>query len=251
MFENIKTLIKEKYTWWTNIRESRQYKLEQSFLSDITFDFITTLRLISLYSRRASHIYDSFLTITTIDDLIESSIAILSMVNNGILNTSQRELRYILEMAVKYGVTDWKLMGKSLEDKIRYFNEYLPKSSISPIDDMHMPFVDEIFTEFKNDVKRIYSNKCKYVHPSKQQLEEQIRQSKRGYTIGYESATMLKQVNRAIFEVYDIILSILFSCFGESMSRDIFDQILNDNTKWKFHKGKYTSATSNELNCKP
>lgn len=251
MIKEIKEYFKKKQAWWNNISNSQHYKQEQKYLTDITFDFINTIRIIAVYSNRAPHIYNSFLTITTIDDLIESSIAILSMVNNGILNTSQRELRYILEMAVKYGVTDWKLMGKSLEDKIRYFNEYLPKSSISPIDDMHMPFVDEIFTEFKNDVKRIYSNKCKYVHPSKQQLEEQIRQSKRGYTIGYESATMLKQVNRAIFEVYDIILSILFSCFGESMSRDIFDQILNDNTKWKFHKGKYTSATSNELNCKP
>jgi hypothetical protein len=54
-------------------------------------------------------------------------------------------------------------------------------------------------------------------------------------------------MNKAIFEVYDIILAILFSCFGNSMSGDIFEQVLDLNKKWKFHKGKYTSQISKVL----
>ena len=102
MIKGIKAYIKKKQAWWNNISNGQHYKQEQKYLTDITFDFINTIRIIAMYSNRAPHIYNSFLTITTIDDLIESSMAILMMVNNGIHNASKRELRYILEMSVKY-----------------------------------------------------------------------------------------------------------------------------------------------------
>lgn len=37
--------------------------------------------------------------------------------------------------------------------------------------------------------------------------------------------------------VYDIILAILFSCFGNSMSRDIFEQVLDLNKKKEIPQG--------------
>jgi hypothetical protein len=249
MIKEIKEYFKKKQAWWNNISNSQHYKQEQKYLTDITFDFINTIRIIAMYSNRAPHIYNSFLTITTIDDLIESSMAILMMVNNGIHNASKRELRYILEMSVKYGVVDWTLMGKSLEDKIQHLDHNIPKSTISPIEDICMPFTEDVLIEFKTDVKRIYSQRCRYVHPSKEQLIEQLKNIKEGYTIGFESAEMFTKMNKAIFEVYDIILAILFSCFGNSMSGDIFEQVLDLNKKWKFHKGKYTSQISKVLHC--
>jgi hypothetical protein len=65
-------------------------------------------------------------------------------------------------------------------------------------------------------------------------LIEQLKNIKEGYTIGFESAEMFTKMNKAIFEVYDIILAILFSCFGNSMSGDIFEQVL-DLLEDKFH----------------
>lgn len=50
---------------------------------------------------------------------------------------------------------------------------------------------------------------------------------------------MLADMNKLIFRAYDMILVMLFHGFGDSMSGDLFIQLLDDNKKWKFHKSKY------------
>lgn len=62
---------------------------------------------------------------------------------------------------------------------------------------------------------------------------------KRNNTIGFESAKMFTDINKVIFRAYDMILVMVFHSFGHSMTKDLFEQIFDDNPKWKFHKGKY------------
>ena len=61
---------------------------------------------------------------------------------------------------------------------------------------------------------------------------------------GFESIKMLIDLNKLIFRAYDMILVMIFHSFGDSMSGDIFIQLLDDNDKWRFHKGKYTKEYS-------
>lgn len=80
----------------------------------ITSDFIYTLNSISLYSTKFKEKYMMiFLTIKAIDDILQSVIAILSLVENGIHNIIKRELRYLIEMMTKYVIVDCKKWAKS------------------------------------------------------------------------------------------------------------------------------------------
>lgn len=237
-------------TWNKDVYNSQHYQQELKLIRDITNDFIYTLNSISLCSTRAGNIYDDFLTIKAIDDILQSVIAILSLVEHGIHNTIKRELRYLIEMMTKYVIVDYVKMGESLTTKTQYLKDSIPNSSIDVIDGYTPPLIGVKNDEFKAEVKDFFYKACVYVHPSKKQIDEQVKNYERGNTIGFESSKMLADMNKLIFRAYDMILVMLFHGFGDSMSGDLFIQLLDDNKKWKFHKSKYVKEYSKNFDYK-
>ncbi|MCH8955960.1 hypothetical protein IIA28_11685 [candidate division KSB1 bacterium] len=224
--------------------DSQQFQQELKHLSAYTFDFVQCIRSIAFYSTRAKDIYDNFLTIRASDDYLQLAIGVRSLVVNGIQNMAKRELRYMIEMTVKYLIVDQELMGKELPQKTEYLKTNIPNSSIDVIERMNTPFNETLDLEFKSEIKDFFYKSCAYVHPSKKQIEEQLNNYKKGYTIGFESASMLCDISKLIFRAYDMILVMLFHGFGESMSGDLFIQNFDEDDKWKFHKGKYVKQYS-------
>lgn len=225
--------------WRKKVYNSQEYQQELKYISDVSKDFIETIRSISFYSTRAGDIYESFLSIKASDDLLQSAIAIEALANNGVHNTVKRELRYLIEMITKYVIADFDNMGQKLEIKLKYLHENIPNSSIEIIENYQTPFQLQLATIFKNEVKDFFYKSCAYVHPSKKQFDEQMSNYSSGNSIGFESAKMFADLNKIIFRAYDMILTMCLHGFGPSMSKDLFEQVFNENTKWKFHKGKY------------
>jgi hypothetical protein len=235
--------------------DQRQFKSQEyiqgiKYLHSITVDFINTLRCISFYSTRADDIYKEFFTISVIDELIESSIAISYLSEQGIYNPLKRELRYLLELTVKSVGIDYNMMGKSLSKKIEYFQNKVPRSSIEYIETYRLPFNDTENNEFKSDIKDLYYKSSSYVHPSKKQFIERLNNKQKGNYIGFDTAEMLTKFNKLLFRAYDIIITLIFHGFGELMTGDLFIQIFDDQKKWKYHKGKYVEKYSHLFDYK-
>lgn len=153
--------------WKDEVYSSQQYQQEIKFLQTVSMDLIHTVRAISMYSTRNEHIYKEFLSIRTIDDLIQSSIGIKLMVENGIYNIAKRELRYLIEMTTKYVIVDYVKMGESFKSKTDYLRDKVPRSSIEIINEYSTPFSDDLKDEFQSEVKDFFYKSCVYVHPSK------------------------------------------------------------------------------------
>jgi hypothetical protein len=226
------------------VLDSQHFKQELTAFLAITYDFVDAIRAISLYSTRAKDIYDEFLTIRSSDDIIQSAIGIRSLVVDGVHNMAKRELRYIIEMSVKYLIVDQEMAGKQISEKSQYLHKNIPNSSIEVIDRMKTFFQPNVEADFKNEIKDVFYKACAYVHPSKKQIDEQIARYERGVYIGFETAKDLSVVSRQIYRGYDLILTLLLIGFGQSMSGDLFIQCFDENTKWKFAKSKYVSKVS-------
>lgn len=223
----------------TTIVDSQQFQQELKYLNDFSHDAIQTITNISFYSTRARHIYDEFLTIRHSDDLIQSIVGLRQLIVNGIHNMGKREIRYLIELTTKHLVVDQEQMGQPILVKTKYLADNIPNSSIEVVERLKTPFNESLDKEFKNEIKDIFYKSCAYVHPSQKQIEEQINNYEKGVTIGFETAKMLADINKLLFRSYDIILTLLFIGFGQSMSGDIFIEIYDTEPKWKFHKGKY------------
>lgn len=235
----LESLYTKQSDWKEKVFETQDYQQQLKFIDDTTKDFVYTLRSISIYSSRAEYIYENFLCIKATDDIIQSAIAIHMMMKSGIHNTVKRELRYLIEMNTKYVSVDYAKMGEKLEVKTQYLKNEIPNSSIEIINKYSTPFAEPVKSNFRSEVKDFFYKSCAYVHPSKKQLDEQLNNYENGNTIGFESSKMFSDLNKLIFRAYDMMLTMCFHSFGHSMSKDLFEQIFNENPRWKFHKGKY------------
>lgn len=244
IFEKQEAELKQRQEDFQKLVESDAFKQERKFLSGFSSDAVNTIRNISFYSTRAKTIYDEFLTIRATDDLIQSAISMFFLIDNGIHNIAKREIRYLLEMTVKYLVVDQECDGKPLSEKTQYLQDNVPNSSIEVVDRLNLPFDSDINKQFKDDVRDVFYKACAFTHPSKLQIDEQIRYYEKGIYLGFETAKMLASVNKTVFRAYDLILTMLFVGFGQSISGDLFIEIYDNNAKWKFHKGKYVRMYS-------
>ena len=59
-----------------------------------------------------------------------------------------------------------------------------------------------------------------------------------------ESVATLNRFNKLAFQVYDLVLVRIFYSIGLSMAGDIFTGVLDDEPKWRFHKGKFVGRMS-------
>lgn len=245
--ENISKVV-EKHG--LDVMNSDQFKNSVKFINDFTLDFLQAIKAISLYSTRAKDLYNNFLIINASDDIIQSAVGIRSLAIEGIQNMAKRELRYLIEMSVKYLIVDQEMAGKLIGEKTQYLSSNIPNSSIDVINRMHTSFDSASEVELKNEITDFFYKSCAYVHPSQKQIEEQMTNSANGFTIGLESAKSLSDLGKITFRAYDMILALMFIGFGDSMSGDLFINVFDGNPKWKFHKGKYVKKYSSLFDYK-
>lgn len=237
-------LLKKIEEYEKKVLKSPEFQAQQTYLTRISSDLIWAINSIAIYSGRASHIYDKQLCNKGFDDLLQSALSVNTLILNGAHNTARRELRYCLEMTVKYLAVDQLCSGQEIESKIIYFKKNIPRSSVSISDQLVLPFNKTDNDQFISEIKDLFAQLSSYTHPSKSQLEAQLASYDKGEFIGFESTQAIAHVNKILFRTYDMLLTLLLVSFGEGMSGDLFIEIFDNKSDWKFHKGKYVSTYS-------
>lgn len=250
LFEEEAKMLELKKEEHVRLKESRPFQEEINFLHSITLDFIYGLWVTRLMSTRAPRIYNEFLVFRNLDEYIESAIGIEMLIKEGIINLGRRELRYLLESIVKYYKADMTVQEGSLRDKIIFLRNEIPNSSIDIVSDINIGGLAGLASNFKNEIKDTFIKSCAYVHPSESQIKERLSNYEKGNTIGFESITQIRKMNRLLFRVYDMILVIVFNDLGLGLAGDIFVGVLDENRDWKYHKGKYISVLSSFFDYK-
>ena len=229
-------------------RQSKEFQDQVKYLRRITRDFLKTTQICWFAATRYEPFVDNSLVFRSIDDLNQSVVALQTLIEEGMLTPAHREMRYILESSVKNLFVDQKTPTRNFEDKVMFLHEQVPRSSISVVNDLYVPF--ELKTAFIADIKGIYSRACAYVHPSKMQVDERVSLASIDVYIGFERLRDLERINKELFRLYEATLILVFSVLDRSSLGDIFIQWLDDDQNWRFHKGKYIKAVSSIFDYK-
>src|SRR4029077_1416269 len=118
-------------------RSTKQYESAELHLHRLVQDFAVALHA-SWFAFTRYPESKNWLLQNSIDDLLESAIALPVLARDGIFNAARRELRYALEASVKFVYVDQQLPGdSSLSERMRLLGDttQVPRSSIKPIDD--------------------------------------------------------------------------------------------------------------------
>lgn len=232
--------IEDKRKWHEEeVKASQAYKQSSAYMMNLIEDFKKGLCVIPLATSRDYTLYKESALMFACTDLFGSVTAIDIVSREVMLNASKRELRYMLEAVIKYAAVDQICKGKKLEDKLDYLYTKIPRSSISPIDELKG--LTELMVA---DTKELYSLLSQFIHPSKKQITEYKRQYEKG-NIGFDTHKELDSFNRLLFRTFDTILYLLLKNMGYYVTKDVF-YILSDDKDWKFFKGKYVKTLPNK-----
>lgn len=222
---------------------TQAYRQSSDYMKRLIEDFKKGLFLIGMAASREYTTYKESALMFGITDLFGSVTAIEIISNEIVLNASKRELRYMLEATIKYASVDHICQGKTLEEKLDYLYTKIPRSSISPIDNLK-----GLSKLLVTDTKELYSLLSQFTHPSMKQIKEYKLQLQRG-NIGFETHKELDTHNRLLFRTFDILLYLLLFNRGNYVMKDFF-YVLQDDENWKFHKGKFVKTLPNKYRKK-
>lgn len=225
------------------MHSSEEFKAQKNHFMKLTLDASNALRAAYSHAVIAKSYADNCMTIQSTDDFDQSVLAVSFLYDQGIHNPIKRELRYLIESMVKYVYIDQKNPEASLIEKVSLTNQ-LPPSIEMRKDIQLKAFHEEDRQHFVNELYDAYRQCCAYVHVSPKQVEERLGRRDRGGALGYETTDELRKLNRLIFRVYDIALTLYFHGYGLSLSGDLFIGYFDRLPDWVFRKGKYVSAFS-------
>lgn len=234
------------------LRATQGYSQELDRLDKISFSLIHIIRNSWLQSSRHPPLLDELLMYSATDDTIESLVAIRGLVHQGVHNVARRECRYLLELAVKFLFVDQQLpdiRSHTRQDRLQFLADRVPRSSIESVWELEVILGgDQTVADYRNDVKRLWSQMAGYIHPSTVQAEERLRRAARGAYIGFEDARSLRSVVSQLTQAYDQLGTMWLMAAGPSAAGEILTEI--EQTQWAFRNTKWLPAMSRHFDYK-
>lgn len=242
-FETIGRQMRERRERYVSeVLNSRPFQDGLNYLEGIASDLLLALTYVRLQGTRYSAGED-YLLFRFSPHIVESALAITANAKEGLQNSARRELRFLLEAAVKLSSRDFHPEAKTFDDRLaglndrdKRFEDYV--ASLVYFDEFEKP------DEANGAILSLYSELSRYVHATMPQFQDAMARAKRNEDAGMESVATLNRFNKLAFQVYDLVLVRIFHGIGLSMAGDIFTGILDDEPKWRFHKGKFVARLS-------
>lgn len=236
------------------LMESDQYREQATRLTRLLKGAVEALQACWLMSTRNSYLSDETLTFRFIDDAFLSLVSIRSAIFNGAHNPARREMRYLLESVYKHYRVDssQRVSGKLLREKLEDLKVNVPRSSIDFVGDQYFFALDDCKAkELRSDLKDMYAQSCKYVHRSREQIDEYLAAVNRGASPGFESVSEFRKMNQEFARLCDVVVYLFLSVLGPSgLAGDVFVNVFDGNKTWPYHKTKYCKALSEYYNYK-
>ncbi|MGG7220749.1 hypothetical protein ACQXR1_10565 [Bacillus sp. ATD] len=231
----------EKRESYDEYKQSQQYQSAISYTNNLIHDFNQTLLLCQFVSTRDGEYFKKSILFWSLLEIIDSLESIRESVINGHINPAKRELRYLLETMIKYLYTDQQCQSDwlSLDERIAYFKKEVPRSSISPVDDL-----EGVHDDFVEDVKQVYGVLSSYTHPSFVQIKEYLIRETQDRSFAFETHIEINSFNKILFRSLDLFLYLAFKEMVPASLGDLFIYFIDDMPKWKFKQGKYSMLMS-------
>lgn len=235
-------LVQERETYRTEVLESRAFQDALKYTQGIASDFLLALSYVRLQGTRYAA-QDDYLIFRFSPSLVESAISVQMLAHEGLQNAARRELRYILEATIKLSSRDFCNESNDFESRLaglaesgKRFEDYV--GTLHYFDEFKNP------QEMNGEILSLYSELSTFVHASVPNFETAMNRSRKGEPAGQESVSTLNRFNKLYFRVLDIALVRIFHGIGLSLAGDTFVHCLDDQPKWRFHKGKFTERMS-------
>jgi hypothetical protein len=228
-----------------------QYEEESKLLAKINNDFLSFLWFCVQDTGRDVNFWDNHLLSYVSQDILQSCSSIHWLAYEGVTNPCKRELRFLIELAIKQCYIEQEMPHASIADKLVQYRTLLDGPNISIKSKIRLPLLpDSERDAFLEDIGRSYGCSSKYVHLTTQQVEERIALVKRGITVGKEGIVEIKEMIDLIRKCYALILVFIFHSVTSDVAGDWLVDSDGSSNKWYFGKSKYIALIDSYFDYK-
>ena len=223
--------------------ESPEYLTRLRDLSLITRDFAHAMTFVLMDSKRDPGFASHHLLSYVIHDVLESLFAVVALAREGASNSAKRELRYILELAIKVCLVEQEHPRSEIDAKIALARELLDSTNIGARRRIQLVLIpDELCDEFHEEVGRLYGSACSWVHVTVEQIEDRMRRLDREITAGKEGLQELNELIPTVERCYAAVLVLFLHSFPDWVVGDLLVEANGTSRHWHFEASRFISA---------
>ena len=154
-------------------------------------------------------------------DVLQSSVSILTLAMEGMQSVAKRELRFLIETSIKICFVQQQSYSSAIGEKLSAFEKELSSQRISIKQNINLSMLpDGMGESFTEEVGRLYGLTSSYVHLTPSQIQERIAAVDAGKTAGKESAEDIAELNKLTSRGLAASLVLLFHSVPEYVAGD-------------------------------
>ncbi|WP_396268578.1 hypothetical protein [Ideonella sp.] len=204
-----------------------------------------TLGLCDFAATRWADYHEKYLLPRHKDEIGEAAVMAKLAIENGALNSSRREMRYMLEVAVNTAFIDETAAPQDLEGRIQFYRgKQVCKNNVDHVRQLPLRMLTESQRQaFREATSAAWVDASNYVHLTKRRIDEKVKQRAEGVRLGFETPEMLAGVVHSLHDACSIVVVLAFETIGPDLTGDLLvDGRLDTFDDWPFHQNRFVAA---------
>lgn len=242
------------------LRASQPYRAVIVQIDRLLADYGTAINAIDLMATRHPPYFETLITLRMKQHFVQSVVASIYLVKDGMLDPARRELRFLLEASVK---TLWldrlhertKVAAKNapgdVADKVIALDDLGARRFGEIVSDLEFGLLSQDAAKtYRQTATDLFSKLSTYSHVSAKNVKRDLSNFDRGNTFGHETAADIEAFARVAKRVLDLALASHFEAFDQGLVGDILVQVFDDEPRWTFHKTPLVGAINRHFDYK-
>lgn len=233
------------------LRASQPYRAVIVQIDRLLADYGTAINAIDLMATRHPPYFETHITLRMKQHFVQSVVASIYLVKDGMLDPARRELRFLLEASVKTLWLDRLHERTKVADKVIALNDLGARRFGEIVSDLEFGLLSQDAAKtYRQTATDLFSKLSTYSHVSAKNVERDLSNFDRGNTFGHETVVEIEKFARVAKRVLDLALASHFEAFDQGLVGDILVQVFDAEPRWTFHNTPLVGAINRHFDYK-
>lgn len=202
--------------------------------------------------RRIKGVVEHSLSLRAVDDLTQSALAVYRLGSEGLPEPMRRELRYMLDTAIKNLYVDQRQRGQTFAQRVAYHRQHLGGDALSHLHGVDLgAFGDAVRRSFVTAVHEVHTSLGASEPPAWQTLGRRLARLEAGENPRFRTAREAAAMNEQAFTVFECVLVLVLHALGLRLAGEVFVSHLDLQPEWGFHRSTYLDRFSEYFDYRP
>jgi hypothetical protein len=244
------------------LRASEAYKIAIQQVDRYIFDYGLGINAIELMATRNPVYFDEHISLRIKPHLVQSMICASHMIKEGLHDPARREMRFLIEAAVKALWLDQGSPPLRVDDAAKHAR--VPKTvaeKVAALDGLGRERFDQVVDslqfglldqpardQYRQIAKSLYRALSTTTHISSRNVERDLANFDNGRHFAFETVADVNAIARLLRQVLDLALASHFEAFDHGLVGDLFEPHFEP--RWSFLKAPLIAAVNRHFDYK-